>query len=62
MVEHRRFELLTSTMRTSRATEISVLYPQFTHQYLKPADQEQLIKDYTILKAISTAPALKKGK
>ena len=56
MVERRGFEPLTSTMRTLRATEVSVLYPQFTHQYLKPADQEQLIKDYTILKAIRTAP------
>ena len=60
MVERRGFEPLTSTMRTLRATKVSVLYPQSTHQRFKPANQEQLIKDYTILKAIRTAPCSEK--
>ena len=60
MVERRGFEPLTSTMRTLRATKVSVLYPQSTHQCFKPANQERLIKDYTILKAIRTAPCSEK--
>ena len=60
MVERRGFEPLTSTMRTLRATEVSVLYPRSTHQCFKPANQERLIKDYTILKAIRTAPCSEK--
>ena len=60
LVERRGFEPLTSTMRTLRATKVSVLYPRSTHQRFKPANQERLIKDYTILKAIRTAPCSEK--
>ena len=60
LVERRGFEPLTSTMRTLRATKVSVLYPRSTHQCFKPANQERLIKDYTILKAIRTAPCSEK--